>query len=340
MFLSITNIYQVLELGFCVIFMVPIILGIAAVGMSVLGVAKGTEGVSNINKAKERGKRAQALYEKSVEQLDLQWQKSNELAGNYGKLQLRARQKVVGRFIEFIQRNGQKASKSDQQFLEGLEGISVQQLQEFKALVLEAQEVSKDVLKAATAGMAAGTGAVGIANTLGTVAVPQFFGLFAKQVAVAELGLPGVALWMGGGNALLGGAMLGGVAIAPALAVGGFKLASQGEKALTQAQSYEAEVNVQVAKIKTAKKFLKKVEARIREVGTLVLKLERRASKCLDDLESHDFDPIRDAAKFQQVALLVKALIEISKTPILDDQGNLNSSTIDIRAKYQKLGDS
>jgi len=318
----------------------PILLGIVAAGIGALGVAKGAEGIGNINKAQERGKRAQELHERSVKQLDSQWQETNKLAGTHGKLQLRARQKVVGRFIEFIQRNGQKASKSDQQFLEGLEGISIQQLQEFKALVLEAQDVSKGVLKASTAGIAAGPSAVGVASTLGTIAVPQFFGLFAKQVAVAELGLPGVALWLGGGNALLGGAVLGGVAVGPALAVGGFQLAGQGEKALTQVQSYEAKVNVHIAEIRTAKEFLKKVEARIREVGILVLKLESRSSECLNELETLDFDPIRDAAKFQQVVLLVKALIEISKTPILDSQGNLNPSIINIRAKYQTLGDS
>jgi hypothetical protein len=320
------------------ILVVPIILGVVAIAGAV-GITKGAEGLGNISKAEQRGRNAQELHKSFVKQLDSQWQETNRLAGSYGKLQLRARQRVVGRFIEFIQHNGQKASKSDQQFLERLEGISIQQLQEFKALVFEAEEVVKGVTEATTAGFAAGSGAVSVANALGTIAVPQFFGLFAKQVAVAELGLPGVALWLGGGNALLGSALLGGVAVGPALAVGGFQFASQGEKALTQVQEYEAKVNVHITEIKTAIEFLRRIEKRIREVGILVKKLESRASKCIDELESLDFDPIRDAVKFQQVALLVKALVEISKTPILDNEGNLNPLVVNVQAKYQTLGD-
>ncbi|MFM6251370.1 MAG: hypothetical protein ACKPEQ_19860, partial [Dolichospermum sp.] len=80
-------------------------------------------------------------------------------------------------------------------------------------------------------------------------------------------------------------------------------------------------------------------ETRIREIGILVRKLETLASKQLDELESKDFLPGRDAAAFQQVALLVKALVEISKTPILDNQGNLNPLVVNVQAKYKHLGD-
>ncbi len=322
------------------IFILPIILGVAAGGVGASGIVKGAEGIRNINKAKERANRAEEKHKRFVKELESQWEKTNRLAGIYGKLQLRVRKRVVGRFVEFIECNGQKASKSDQQFLEGLKGLSIQQLQEFKVLVFEAEEVSKGVIKAAAAGYAGAAGAVGVANAVGTIAVPQFFGLFAKQVAVAELGLPGVPLWLGGGNALLGGAVLGGVAVSPALAVVGFQLAGKGEKFLTKVQEYEAQVNIHIEQIKTAKEFLKQVEERIREIGILVRKLESRASECLNELEAVDFEPVRDAAKFQQVALLVKALVEISKTPILDNQGNLNPLVVNIWAKYQTLGDS
>jgi len=321
------------------VFIVPIIVGVLAAGSSVVGVGAVSKGVMSIAEAQSRGKAAQARHELNIKQLNARYTETNRLAGSYGKLLLRVRKKVIGRFIEFIQRNGRKASKSEQQILEGFEGISIEQLQEFQALVFEAEEILKSVFDAATTGFAAGSGAVGVANAVGAVAVPQFFGLFTKQVAVAELGLPGVALYLGGGNALIGGAVLGGVAIGPALTVAGFQLAKEGEKALTQVQSYEAEVNAKVAQLETQRKFLEKIERRIREVGIVVRKLEKRAIEGLDELETLDFDPVRDAAKFQQVALLVKALAEISKTQILDDEGNLNPAIVNIRAKYQHLGD-
>ncbi len=321
------------------ILIVPIVLGILAGVAGVTGVAAGAKGIGTIKEAEEKGKQDQQRYEKAIKQLEVDWQETNRLAGSYGRLQLRVRKRIVERFVEFIRRTGRKASQSDQQFLEGLQGISDQQLQEFKTLILEAEDVSKGLIGAGAAGFAAGSGAVGIANAVGTVVVPQFFGLFAKQVAVAELGLPGVALWLGGGNALIGGAVLGGIALGPALAVGGFQLAGKGEKALTQAREYEAKVNLQIADIKTAKNFLKKVEQQIREIGILVRNLESRASQCLNELESEDFDPIGDVAKFQQAALLVTALAEISKTPILDRQGDLNPTVVNVQAKYQTLGD-
>jgi hypothetical protein len=320
------------------ILILPLILGLGAAGAGALGIAKGSEGISNFNKAEEIGKAAEKLHKESVTNLEDQWQETNRLAGSYGNLQLRVRQRILGRFIEFIQRHGQKVSESEQQFLEGLECSSIhQQLPEFKALKLEADDLLKSIRDGAGVGLAAGAGAANLVGVIGKISIPQFFGLFTKQVAVAELGLPGVALWLGGGNVLVGGAVLGGVAIGPALAVGGFQLAGKAEKALTQAQEYQAKVNINIEKIKLAEDFLKKVELRIREIGILVRKLETYSSQCLDDLESQEFHPVRDAYKFQKVALSVTALVEISKTPILDNEGNLNPLGVTIKAKYDHL---
>jgi hypothetical protein len=130
------------------IFVIPIILGVAAAGFGALGIAKGAEGSNNIKKAKEIGKLAEKRHEDAVEDLKNQWQETNRLAGSYGNLQLRVRQRIVGRFVEFIRRNGQKASKTEQQFLEGLEGISIPQLEEFKTVAFEAKEVLTYLVKA------------------------------------------------------------------------------------------------------------------------------------------------------------------------------------------------
>jgi hypothetical protein len=45
----------------------------------------------------------------------------------------------------------------------------------------------------------------------------------------------------------------------------------------------------------------------------------------------------RDAAKFQQVSLLIKALAEILKVPVLDANGNLNQETATLTAKYRTI---
>ena len=131
--------------------------------------------------------------------------------------------------------------------------------------------------------------------------------------------------------------------VAPAMLIGGFVLAGEGEKALTKARKYEAEVNVAITKIEAVEDFLQQVRQRIHELGGLLESLNDLTIAGLDELESlpsFDISSNKDASKFQQVALLMKALAEIMKTPVLDSEGQLNPATATIRAKYRTLGAS
>jgi hypothetical protein len=315
--------------------MIPIIIG-AALGSAALGAIAGAAGKADMDLAKEIGKRAQERHGRAVTDLKAKFEATNNLAEVYGQLQLRIKSHTIGRFVAFIERIGHSASQSDKRFLEGL-NISVQQLREYKATALEAEQVSNGFASAASAGVAAGAGAVGVAQAFGTVAVPQLFGLFTTEVAVSQLGAAGVLTYLGGGSMALGGAVLGGIALGPALMVGGFHMAGKGEKALTQARKYEADANAKIAEIKAVNEFLQQVEQRIRELNTLGHKLESRAGIALDALESQPFDRNRDAEKFQQVGLLVKALLDLVKTPVLDSEGKLNLGTVTLLEKYGNL---
>jgi len=84
---------------------------------------------------------------------------------------------------------------------------------------------------------------------------------------VLRLGYATLA-WLGGGMAL-GTLVLGGITVGPALAIGGFVLASQGEKARTNAREYEAQVNTEVARIDAAKDLLKQVKRQCSETDKL-----------------------------------------------------------------------
>ncbi len=137
----------------------------------------------------------------------------------------------------------------------------------------------------------------------------------------------------------LGSLVLGGITVGPAMLIGGFVLAGEGEKALTKAREYEAEVNIAIAKIETAKDFMQQVKRRITELMNLLESLNNLAVMVLNELESlPSFNKNRDTTKFQQVALVVKALAEIMKTPVLDSEGQLNPVTASIQAKYRTLG--
>lgn len=321
------------------IFVIPIILGAAALASAAYGAVKGAEGMGKMNEAKEIGELAQEKYDLAKSELQVEWEATNRLAEVYGKLQDRVRERTIGRFVDFIKRTGQNASQSDMQFIAGLEGLSVQQLKEYEAEAIKAEQFAKGGATAALAGAAAGQAATSLATSVGVAgtgaAISGLSGAAAWNATLAWLG--GGSLAAGGGGMALGTAVLGGITVGPALAVGGFVLAGKGEQALTKAREYEAKVNVEIRRLEAAGDFLQRVEQRVRELGKLLYKLEKLANQSLNELESQPFDRQRDAAKFQQVALLIKALAEIRKTPILDSEGNLNPATVTIEAKYSTL---
>ncbi|BAY63239.1 hypothetical protein NIES22_33250 [Calothrix brevissima NIES-22] len=321
--------------------MIPIILGAAALATGAIGAVKGAEGIGNMNQAKEIGEKAQQKYETSLQNLKAAWEITNQSADIYGQMQIRIKQNTIGRFIAFIERIGQKASHNNLEIIAGLD-ISTQQIQEYKTEVIKAEEWVKGGVSAAVAASTAGAGAVTLARSVGTVSVSRFFGLWTTEVAISKLGgaagLNAAIAWMGGSSVAVGGAVLGGITLGPALMVGGFQLAGKGEEALTKAREYEAKVNVEIANIEAAQEFLLQVKRRIVELADLVCNLNNRAKAALQELEAKPFDRSRDASKFQEVALLIKAIAEIMKTPIFDSEGLLNPATLSIQTKYKTLG--
>ena len=67
--------------------------------------------------------------------------------------------------------------------------------------------------------------------------------------------------------------------------------------------------------------------------------INTRAIQSLNELESQPFDSNRDADKLQllQVGTLIKSLIEILKTPVLNSDGKLNLGSVTVIEKYRIL---
>lgn len=321
--------------------MIPIILGAVAIGSAAFGALAGAAGVADMNEAKAIGERAQEHHERAVSQLKTDWEATNKLAEEYGQLHFDVMVCVIRRFVDFIERNLGKAKQSEKEFLEGLEGISVQQIKEYKAAAIEAEQFFRGGAKAIGAAAAGYGGAMSLATSVGVASTGTLIGSLSGAAAwnatLAWLG--GGSLAAGGGGMALGSLVLGGITIGPAVLIGGFVLAGEGEKALIKAREYEAQVNTAIANIEAAKDFMQQVKRRITELTDLVESLYDHANQSLRELEFQpSFDKNRDASKFQQVALLVKALAEIMKTPVLDSAGQLNPATAIIRAKYRTLG--
>jgi len=158
------------------IFIIPIILGAAALVTAGVGVSAGADGVSKLQKAQKIGKSAEQRYKKANKSLEKKFQATQKFAEEYGQLQINVKINTIGRFIKFIsridqrigQRLGQNSSQSHQRFLEGFEGFSAEQFKEYKAEVLDAQSLAVGGLKVVGVASAASQGTLGLIGLFGT----------------------------------------------------------------------------------------------------------------------------------------------------------------------------
>jgi hypothetical protein len=328
------------------LFMIPLIFGAVALGTAAFGALAGAAGMEDMHEAKEIGERAQELYEDAVNECQASLENTNYVAAEYDQLRRNVKSRTIARFVDFIKQNiGQQASQKDIEFLTKI-GIPIQQLKKYEAVAQEAGQVFQVGAKAVIDGAKASGAAVGLATSLATcvgaastgTAISSLSGAAATNATLAWFG--GGSLAAGGGGMALGSLVLGGITVGPALMIGGFVLAGQGEEALTKARKYEAKVNTEIATIDAGIAFLQRVERRVNELADLVYDLNAYASRSLSDLESRSFNRERDISKFQQVGLLVRALVEIMEIPVFDSQGQLNPATATVLAKYRNLAGS
>lgn len=289
-------------------------------------------------KANELAKAAQERYEHALEQLKRDEAATNKFAEEYGKVQLNIIKDTIGRFVAFLESTGRKASESEKRILEGMD-FSVQQLKEYKAAAIGAEQYFMAGAKAAGAAAAGYGGAVGVATSIGAAstgtAISSLSGAAATNAMLAWFG--GGAVVAGGGGMAVGVWVLGGITVLPALAIGGFFAAREGEKAMTKAKEHEAKVNKAITEINVAKDHSQKVKQRMAELKGVLESINTHAVEGLNELESQLFDSERDAEKFQQVGILIKGLIEILKTPVLNSEGKLNLGTVKVLEKYRIL---
>ena len=179
---------------------------------------------------------------------------------------------------------------------------------------------------------------VGLYGTASTgTAINVLGGVAARNAVLAWLG--GGSLAAGGGGMAAGALVLGGITFVPALAVVGVMLANKGKQALRDAEQYRSKVDQKIANLDSLTQFLGRVIKRIDELQALVTEIDNRANLALDYLDTSTFNVANDldVKKFQEVGLMVSALSEIMKTPVLDEKGNLTDQSSNIQLKYRSI---
>lgn len=291
----------------------PVLLWGAAALLAGTGVVKGVGAMSDFDDAKKIGKSAEKRHKKAESKLEKQRIQTNSDFENLGQIKLSVFTNQIKFLVQAIKNSGKNAQSKLSQFNQN---FSIQNLREMEAVVLNSLKIENGIASGTVTGVLAGLGAYSSVGTLAAAstgtAISSLSGVAATNATLAWLGGGSLAT---GGFGMAGGALaLGGIVLGPALAVGGFMLASKAEEALTQAREYEAEVDIAIAKIKASRIVLAALSVNAEEMASALIETARR----FDAVKvSNDSNP----AAFEQMCMLGMALKSIADTPIMESDG-------------------
>ncbi|WP_156013297.1 hypothetical protein [Thioalkalivibrio sp. HK1] len=311
--------------------------GVAAGGY---GIYKGVKGFDDTYKAKEKSRKAKDRYDNNVDKTEDTRKRFMRHADDYGKVQIEVAHDTVGEFLRLLDKLNLKGRSRDAHLLDDLR-INPTEIREYRGIIEHANALLGGAASAATAGGTASTatvGLVGLFASAGTgTSIGSLSGAAAQSATLAWLG--GGTLASGGGGVALGTFVLGGVVLVPAMLVGGLVLATQGQKALSQARDDECKVNIACEELKTLRDLMEKSKKRVDELEKVLKGLSDRAKVAMKKIDPDDFDSSRseDLDRFSAAGTLVRGVVSILSTPILDDAGNLSSDSAKVLTRTRKL---
>ena len=229
------------------------------------GVKKGYDAHCDSDRAKEIGENAEQKYKKAEKSLESARKNTQEALEFLGQVKLAAFTNQIKHMVDM-----HKKFKSK---LEGYnERVYIENLKNFEVLVTKSIEVEKGLGTGAVGGALAALGAYGSVGALATASTGTAIGTLSGAAATNA-----TLAWLGGGSLAAGGfgitggmVALGGIALAPLLAIGGFWMASKAEEALTNAKKYAADVDMAVEKIKEIKIIMKGIRTAAAEQATVI----------------------------------------------------------------------
>lgn len=289
---------------------IPFIIGAAAVAAGALGVKKGMDAKSDFELAEHIGKRSQKKHEEAISNLESNRKNTNSSLEGLGRVKVDVFQNQFKFLVEFSKKLKGRSTAKLEKFDEFFNPIKLKEIEKQVSVALELDKtMGSSAIGGALTGLAAygGVGLLGTAST-GT-AISALSGAAAKSATLAWLGGGSLAtggLGMAGGMAVLGGAVLG-----PALAIGGFMMASKAEEALSEAWRYESKVDKAVAEIEQSLVYLKGVRTNAQEMKNIIQDLVKRFE------ESKVTSIYANDAEITKMFALGKAIKQLLDTPIL-----------------------
>lgn len=292
----------------------PLILGAAALLAGGVGIKKGLDAKEDFDRAKRIGESAKRRHESAVRDLESARNLTNEKLIDLGKLKVDIFQHQIKFLVEAIKRSRKNAKSTIKDFESE---ITTDELEKMEQMVVKSLELGSATASGAVSGALAGLGAWGGVQALATAstgtAISTLSGAAATNATLAWLG--GGAVYAGGLGMAGGAAVLGGLIAGPALAVGGFMMASKAEEALTEARRYDAKVDKAIAEIEVGKELLYGLRKNVNEMSSNLLQLANTFDKhkVYDDSDESAFDRMITVGKS------IKALLDM---PIMEKDGS------------------
>jgi hypothetical protein len=277
------------------------------------GAKKGLDAQELNDRANKIALDAKRRHESEVARLNKKLRETNGYLEELGRLKLMVFKNQIGHLVETLRRiKSTKSTLKDFQV-----SFTANEVKKMETAVVASVELSSGLTKGATAGALTGLGAYGTVGALASAstgtAIAGLSGAAASNATLAFLG--GGTLAAGGGGVALGTAVLGGLAVAPAVAIAGFAFAANAEKSLTKAVRYQAQIEKAVAEIALAKSVLHGIDQNVAELMTVIAHLAQR----YDSVRTENLK----ARKSIEVMLRIgKALKQCLDQPVMAPDGS------------------
>ena len=318
----------------------PVIVPILLFAGGAAGLGLGAAGASDLSRARRVAEEAHADHAYAMALLEIDRAAFERRATAYGERQVEAAERTVVRFVKLLERLEQRARVGAAEQLEGL-AITPAELRAYRGIAAHLGTLAARGVDAVGTGIAASSATVGLVGLFASAStgapIAGLTGAAAQSATLAWLG--GGSLAAGGGGMAAGTVVLGGIALAPMLLVGGFALASQGEKALSEARAIRARAREAIAEADTLRGLLARGGVRIDELSGVLDALVVRAGAALDAIDRPGFrlaDP-EEAGHFQRAGILVRAVADLLRTAIFDDAGELSVASAEVLVRTRRV---
>jgi len=323
--------------------LIPIIFAAGSAVLAAAGIRAGHRGKRRFKEAEGKCAAANELLANAKQRLESQRTILLQKADVYRGFLAQLHSTTFHRAANALQRFGGARGGQDYVALSDVT-ITTEDLASFEKAISAPAALLEGSAKGVAMGAMASQSAVAAITLYGSAStgasIAGLSGAAANSATLAWLG--GGAVAAGGGGVAIGTIVLGGVAIGPAIAAGGWVLGAKGERALTEATAYVAQINQSIERLEVAAGFLEQVGCQVDERRMLLNRLGARANNAIDKLSPGDASLRNhsDASALHEAMLLVKAMSEIMRAPVLDpDSGKFDSDGLTLVALYEALLD-